>query len=475
MADPKILQPQSTLPLIQRILNMTGYFENGVYIPQSYSGISDNFDAQGISVGILQQNIGRGSLQPLLKKMDQEHPEVLKKVFGKDYESLHQMLGESHESQMLWAKQIQKPGKDGVNPWSRWKKEFQALGRTSEYQQIQIGAAQNVYSKALRLSKQFGLKSERGVAFMFDIVTQNGGIEKPGLHIGKDILKDIEALKKSGKDSEEARMIIIAEHRADACNPRWRSDVLKRKTTIAKGHGVVHGERIDLDQQFGITLKSAQELVAQQTTAPEAQAATPATQAQGLPTTTAIPATQVRDTSATSEAQVVTDTTDVRAAAQTILEKRGSLEKGVSAYKGTTYGLKKDQEGLAITRNDQVIYQKTGSEEINKLQPQDVQALTAAAKQVQQEPSAAETYAKLTESIVQKAGQPERDTTVYRGKGYEFMRSDEGLRVRRDGSPIFAQNPQGETTLNKLTDLDALVFKQIDQRVTLQRAVLAER
>jgi hypothetical protein len=473
MADPKTPQSQSTTPLLQRILNMTGYFENSVYTPQSYSGISNNFDGQGISVGILQQNIGRGSLQPLLKKMDKEHPEVLKKVFGKDYESLHQMLGQSHESQMQWAKQIQRPGKDGVNPWSRWKKEFQALGRTPEYQQVQIGAAQNVYSKALRLSKQFGLKSERGVAFMFDIVTQNGGIEKPGLQIGKDILKDIEALKKSGKDSEEARMIIIAEHRADACNPRWRSDVLKRKRTIAKGHGAVHGEKIDLDQQFGITLEPAQDLVAQQTTAPEAQAATPATQAQGLPTAT--PATQVRDTSATPEAQVVTDTTDVRAAAQTILEKRGSLEKGVSSYKGTTYGLKKDQEGLTITRNNQVIYQKTGSEEINKLQPQDVQALTAAAKQVQQEPSAAETYAKLTESIVQKAGQPERDTTVYRGKGYEFMRSDEGLRVRRDGSPIFAQNPQGETTLNKLTDLDALVFKQIEQRVTPQRAVLAER
>jgi Glycosyl hydrolase family 46 len=461
MTDPKTPQAKSTTPLLQRILNMTGYFENSVYTPQSYSGISNNFDGQGISVGILQQNIGRGSLQPLLKKMDKEHPEVLKKVFGKDYESLHKMLGESHESQMQWAKQIQKLGKDGVNPWSRWKKEFQALGRTPEYQQIQIGAAQSVYNKALRLSKQFGLKSERGVAFMFDIVTQNGGIEKPGLQIGKDILKDIEALKKSGKDSEEARMIIIAEHRADACNPRWRSDVLKRKTTIAKGHGIVHSHRIDLDQQFGITLEPAQDLVTQQTTAPEVQAATPAT--------------QVRDTSATPEAQVVTDTTDVHAAAQTILEKCGTLEKGVSSYKGTTYGLKKDQEGLTITRNDQVIYQKTGSEEINKLQPQDVQALTAAAKQVHQEPSAAETYAKLTESIVQKAGQPERDTKVYRGKGYEFMRSDEGLRVRRDGSPIFAQTPQGETTLNKLNDLDALVFRQIEQRVTPQRAVLAER
>jgi hypothetical protein len=459
MADPKTPQAQGTAPLIQRILNMTGYFENSVYVPQSFSGISNNFDGQGISVGVLQQNIGRGSLQPMLKKLDTEHPEVLKKVFGKDYGSLHQMLGASHESQMQWARKIQQPDKHGVNPWPRWKKEFKALGQTPEYQQIQIGAAEAVYQKSLKLCKQFGLRSERGVAFMFDVVTQNGGIEKKGLHIGQDIQRDIDVLKKTGKDSEEARMAAIARRRTAACNPRWREDALNRKMTIAKGYGVVHGNTIDLDKQFHITLEPAQDLAAEKT---------PIT---GTQTAIAQPQTA----SINPELQAVTNTTEVRAAATSILEKRGSLENGVASYKGKTYGLQADQEGLTITRNDEVIYQKTGEKEVNYLQPQDAKALTEAAKQVQQEPAAAETYAKLTESIVQKAGQPERDTVVYRGKGYEFMRSDEGLRVRRDGSAIFAQNPQGTTTLNKLTDLDALVFKQIEQRVTPQPAVLAER
>lgn len=459
MADPKTLPTQSTAPLIQRILNMTGYFENSVYVPQSFSGISNNFDGQGISFGVLQQNIGRGSLQPMLKKLDQEHPEVLKSVFGKDYSSLHRMLKMPHDSQLEWAKQIQTPSKDGVNPWPRWKKEFKALGQTPEYQQIQIGAAKTVYQKSLKLCEQFGLRSERGVAFMFDVVTQNGGIEKKGLQIGQAIQRDIDVLKKTGKDSEEARMAAIARRRTAACNPRWRADALNRKMTIAKGHGVVHGNTIDLDKQFGITLDPAQDLTTKKTLIT------------GIPTAT----TQVQSASVTPEAQTVTNTTEVRAAAKTILEKRGSLESGIAAYKGKTYGLQTDQEGLTITRNNEVIYQKTGEKEVNHLQPQDAKALTEAAKQVQQEPAAAETYAKLTESIVQKAGQPERDTTVYRGKGYEFMRSDEGLRVRRDGMPIFAQNTQGETTLNKLTDLDALVFKQIDDRVTPQRAVLAER
>lgn len=463
MADPKTPQAQGTAPLIQRILNMTGYFENSVYIPQSFSGISNNFDGQGISVGVLQQNIGRGSLQPMLKKLDTEHPEVLKSVFGKDYSSLHRMLKMPHDSQLEWAKQIQTPGKDGVNPWPRWKKEFKALGQTSEYQQIQIGAAEAVYQKSLKLCKQFGLRSERGVAFMFDVVTQNGGIEKKGLHIGQDIQRDIDVLKKTGKDSEEARMAAIARRRTAACNPRWRADALNRKMTIATGNGVVHGSTIDLDKQFHITLDPAQDLAAEKT---------PIT---GTQTATAQAQTASINPELRPELQAVTNTIEVRAAANSILEKRGSLEKGIASYKGKTYGLQADQEGLTITRNDEVIYQKTGEQEVNHLQIQDVKALTEAAKQVQQEPAAAETYAKLTESIVQKAGQPERDTVVYRGKGYEFMRSDEGLRVRRDGSAIFAQNTQGETTLNKLTDLDALVFKQIDQRVSPQPTVLAER
>jgi hypothetical protein len=229
--------------------------------------------------------------------------------------------------------------------------------------------------------------------------------------------------------------------------------------TIATGNGVVHGNTIDLDKQFHITLDPAQDLAAQKTPITGTQTAT----------------AQAQTASINPESQTVTDTTEVRAAAHTILEKRGSLENGVASYKGKTYSLQADQQGLTITRNNEVIYQKTSEQEVNHLQTQDLKALTEAAKQVQQEPAAAETYAKLTESIVQKAGQPERDTVVYRGKGYEFMRSDEGLRVRRDGSAIFAQNTQGTTTLNKLTDLDALVFKQIDQRVTPQPAVLAER
>lgn len=445
MADPKTAHRQNTLPLSTRVLNMAGFFENSAYVPQSFSGVSNNFDGEGISIGALQQNIGRGSLQPLLKKLDQEHPEVLQSAFGEDYHSLHRMLKMPHDSQLEWAKQIQRPGEDGINPWSRWKREFQALGRTPEYQQIQIGAADTVYRKSLQLCKQFGLKSERGVAFMFDIVTQNGGIEKRGLHIGRDIQQEIDALKRAGKDSEEARMATIAKHRTAACHPRWRLDALKRKMTIARGHGVVHEHRIDLEKQFGITLAPAQDLEIDPPTATEGQKRT-------LPTTT-----------------------EVQTAACRILEKCGSLEKGVASYKGNAYCLQMDQEGLTITHNDQVIYKKTDTQEINKLQFQDVQAITAASNQVKQQPAAAETYAKWTQTILQKAGQPERDTVVYRGKGYEFMRSDEGLRVRRDGAPIFVQTPQGETTLNKLTDLDALVFKQIAQRVTQQRDVFVER
>ena len=45
-------------------LNLTGSYEGG----QGWINITNNFDGMGMSLGLLQQNFGSGSLQPLLLK-----------------------------------------------------------------------------------------------------------------------------------------------------------------------------------------------------------------------------------------------------------------------------------------------------------------------------------------------------------------------------------------------------------------------
>lgn len=54
---------------------------------------------------------------------------------------------------------------------------------------------------------------------------------------------------------EVEKMKIIAYRRAEAAHPRWVEDVRARKLCIAKGEGMVHSIRYNLEEQFGIQLK----------------------------------------------------------------------------------------------------------------------------------------------------------------------------------------------------------------------------
>jgi hypothetical protein len=54
-----------------------------------------------------------------------------------------------------------------------------SLALTGSFETVQTDLAAKTYQSAIRLCNQFGLTSERGVALMFDIVTQNGSISAP--------------------------------------------------------------------------------------------------------------------------------------------------------------------------------------------------------------------------------------------------------------------------------------------------------
>ncbi len=51
------------------------------------------------------------------------------------------------------------------------------------------------------------------------------------------------------------KMVIVANRRAEAANPRWIDDVRVRKLCIARGEGTVHGIPYRLDDQYAIGLK----------------------------------------------------------------------------------------------------------------------------------------------------------------------------------------------------------------------------
>jgi len=238
--------------LAGRCLALTGSFETGTGAPDCFCGVSGDFDGQGISFGVLQWNFGQGSLQALLKEMISEHPDVAQQIFGVHVGALQEALGASHEDLMNFARSVQHPVKHTVN--EPWRGYARALGRTPEFQRIQVKYANGNFQQALALCRQFELWSERAVALMFDIVTQNGSIKSV---TRAQIASDIQALPAglSDADREVRKLEIVANRRAEAANPRWVDDVRNRKLCIARGGGAVHGISYDIEEQFGIRLQ----------------------------------------------------------------------------------------------------------------------------------------------------------------------------------------------------------------------------
>jgi hypothetical protein len=245
----------TTQPLDHQCLALTGGFETNRPPPDCFAGLSGDFDDQGISFGALQWNIGQGTLQPLLAKMNGNHPDLLGQVFGPNYSALVAMLEESGDEQLVWARSIQDPIRH--NLFEPWQGQFKTLGRTPEFQDIETESAAGYFERAMALCNEFGVSSQRAAALMFDIEVQSGGIKK---WVKPQIVSDFEQLDQAGTGDvplEVARLRIIATRSAASANPKWVADVQNRKLTIANGEGKVHGSHYDLEAQYGISLNSA--------------------------------------------------------------------------------------------------------------------------------------------------------------------------------------------------------------------------
>ena len=237
--------------LPRRCLTLTATFETNRGPPECFSGVSGDFDGQGISFGVLQWNFGQGSLQPLLAEMLTKCAPLMQSVFQSRLPVLEAALATDGDELMHFVRSIQDLNRHNLNePWGGM---FKSLGRTPECQTVQVKFARAAFDRAAKLAKDYGLASERAVALLFDILTQNGSIRAI---TRAQILADFEAIpaELSREEQEVEKMEIVAQRRAEACNPRWVEDVRARKLCIARGRGIVHGIRYDIGTQFGIGL-----------------------------------------------------------------------------------------------------------------------------------------------------------------------------------------------------------------------------
>ena len=248
VAEPEIVRKG----LDYRCLALTGAFETSRPVPDCFSGVTGDFDGQGLSFGVLQWNLWQGSLQPLFKEMAHSHPSLLEEVCHEHYPELKAVFTSSPEEQMSWVRSVQDPVRHRIE--EPWYGLLKTLGRQQEFQQIQVKHAQGLYRSAMELCREYGLWSQRAVALMFDIKVQNGSIRS----LTKvQIERDFERLPStlSPQELEVARMEIVANRRAEAASSRWVEDVRRRKLTIARGEGIVHGHNYFLWEQYGLGLE----------------------------------------------------------------------------------------------------------------------------------------------------------------------------------------------------------------------------
>lgn len=256
---------------IETALKITGHFEDSC---DPFGGVSGDFDDMGISLGVLQWNIGCGSLQPLVKKAGKLAVMEAMPVYGGD-------LWNACNSSISDGLKIVRAWQTGGTLKAPAKKELKAFAHSKAFVSQQVVAAEKVakyaWDAAIKWNNDIGKgePSLREFCWFFDVMTQNGGlkgltpsdVQKFIEHIGTDKADDVvcnwlesrtlanNGFKDSHKNAELWRnhvsdsdiILFVASYlRSQKSNPEWRSDVLNRKGTIALGFGWVHEEKHEL-------------------------------------------------------------------------------------------------------------------------------------------------------------------------------------------------------------------------------------
>lgn len=253
-------------------LNISGSFEGN----EGWASISNDFDNQGLSLGLLNQCLGQGTLQPLLIEMRDAHPDQLSVVFSTGHlASLLGMLGQWQSSataseafaprlsvldedvgpfqaqgvggdlaSVAWAKaNLYTDGGKSFDPV--WRAELTSLAANPEYVSIQIDAALGYHEKAAAYEARIGVRELRSYLMLFDIVVQNGGLYP-------DDLDDYAAYVKANPHATSAQKLQkLLALRLRHVRAKYVADVRSRKRAIITGTGVVHGSRRDLPAEYG--------------------------------------------------------------------------------------------------------------------------------------------------------------------------------------------------------------------------------
>ncbi|HMN69483.1 MAG TPA: hypothetical protein PKC28_13160 [Bdellovibrionales bacterium] len=269
-------------------LNISGSFEGSA----GWANLSTNFDGQGMSMGLLNQNLGQGTLQPMWSEMRRGHAALMGSVFSAaNLKSLNKMIDKWEAQTRVAALNINDFGYSeldeplviaselSIDPlelqevttallarnqesvtWAKitlflkskfktdWSKELKSLAVSAPYRSIQVRRAEALHAKTMDLMNVYKMSELRSYLFFFDIVVQNGGISSA-------VRERYTAwLKTGGVATEKQKLTKLLELRLTAVKAQYVGDVRARKMAILNGAGVVHGDKRDFAKEFCVDL-----------------------------------------------------------------------------------------------------------------------------------------------------------------------------------------------------------------------------
>ena len=233
---------KSYADLKEQTLAMTGFFETSSGYPTCYGVTSGNHDYQGLSHGVLQFNLGTGSLQPLWNYLNTNYNQMCRDIFGAYYTEWNNLLGMAKVDQVAWGDSISlgttQEEKRQIDP--TWKALFQTLGETPQSIEKQITYAESWRPNAEKWFKTLGLYSRRGFALVWDISVQMGRLFSLN-QIYQDF-KEIDPTGKTRAQIEEEKLRIICTRCAWDNRPSQYSQLTyDRKIMLVNGTGDYYG------------------------------------------------------------------------------------------------------------------------------------------------------------------------------------------------------------------------------------------
>lgn len=271
VAWPQAMSPEDRRALALA-LSVTGDFEG----PNTWGTVSTDFDGQGVSLGLLNQNLGQGSLQPLLLRLREAHPGALEAALGEEraaslagmleqwarafpgwrrpFEPAPSLLDEpaaaasvspqqrANQASVAWARRTLYRSRNVFVP--EWRDGLSALAATPEYVTLQVQASFGLHERALDYHRRLGIGELRSYLLMFDFIVQNGSLSSA------DFSRTAAWARVNPRSTATQRMERLLEFRLPRVRRRYRANVRARKQAIIRGTGRVHREGRNLPVEF---------------------------------------------------------------------------------------------------------------------------------------------------------------------------------------------------------------------------------